>query len=202
MKQTDFKQQIRQSMQQKSLSAEQLSKLDHLQDSKSKTDKSWSSFRLSGVAAIILVLIVSSIMLFQPPANIPLLIANEVAGNHIKLKPLEISSNNMDDIRDYFTQLDFRPVKPLALSSFEQTLTGGRYCSIQGVTAAQLRMQDQQSGNLQSLYQTVYNKEKFKDLPDINSGEKPVTIFTKGMAVEIWVENELLFALVRDSKEN
>jgi len=205
MKQNDFKQQVQQSMQSPSLSAEQLAQLDQLQERHKQTNKPQPSlpqpsFIGFGVAATILILIIGSVTLFQPSDNMPQLIANEVAGNHIKLKPLEISSSNMKDIRRYFTQLDFKPVKPVALTSFEQSLTGGRYCSIQGITAAQLRMQNPKTGNLQSLYQTVYNKKKFKELPDINKGQKALTVFTKGIAVDIWVENDLLFALTRDQK--
>ena len=66
-------------------------------------------------------------------------IAAEVAANHLKLEPLQVEGAELAPVLAYFTELDFQPVtgpRPVARGA---TLLGGRYCTIQGVTAAQLR---------------------------------------------------------------
>jgi len=49
------------------------------------------------------------------------------------------------------------------------------------------------------LYQTVYYKKVFYDLPVLKENQKPITVYSKGLAVDIWVEKGILFALTRDS---
>jgi hypothetical protein len=74
---------------------------------------------------------------------------------------------------------------------------GGRYCSIQGVTAAQLRLRDQ-AGWIRTLYQVPYEVSRFGVLPDIGAGEQPKLTQVRGLTVELWVEKGLLFALTRE----
>jgi len=128
-------------------------------------------------------------------------IGNEVAKNHIKLKPLEVQTSSLQVIRKYFTELDFIPIDSEILKSSGKKLIGGRYCSIQGVTAAQLRIKDDKTGQIQSLYQTVYDPKVFSGLPELNKNGKPVTVYSKGLAVDIWVEKGLLFALTRENNK-
>ncbi|MFT4799487.1 MAG: hypothetical protein ACI9B8_002041 [Sulfitobacter sp.] len=73
------------------------------------------------------------------PVNkgVPQLIAAEVAKNHINMKPLEVQTGKLNELKDYFTELDFSPVQSSHFSAGQ--LIGARYCSVQGVTAAQLR---------------------------------------------------------------
>ena len=73
-------------------------------------------------------------------------------------------------------------------------LIGGRYCSIQGETAAQLRMQDKATGDIQIVYQAPYNKELFRELPKLQEGQDPVRHYVNGIGVDVWVEKGILFA--------
>lgn len=127
--------------------------------------------------------------------DITQLIASEVAKNHIKMKPLEIKSQSMTDIQGYFKQLDFSPVSSQALNPSIRTMLGGRYCSIQGVTAAQLRYQGE-DGQLYTFYETLYDEATFTHIPHVDRGESPIEVYTKGLKVKIWVEKGLLMALV------
>jgi hypothetical protein len=152
----------------------------------------WS---LATVIAVLLVLIV-----LHPPSlvdDIPMTerIAAEVALNHIKLKPLDIETDNMDGIRRYFSDLEFVPVESRLLTSANLELLGGRYCSIQSLPAAQLRIASRDSRRLRTLYQTEYRKDLFGPLPVLENGEAPVDINVKGIAVRIWTEKGLLFAM-------
>lgn len=122
-------------------------------------------------------------------------IAMEVATNHIKLKPMEVETSNIEGIREYFEKLDFVPVTSKLVSQSGLELIGGRYCSLQGITAAQLRVRKPGGRNVQTLYQTEYRKDVFKSIPVMEEGDDPVEITVKGTRVKIWVEKGLLLAL-------
>jgi len=142
-------------------------------------------------------------------------IAFEVTKNHIKLKPLEVTSEDFNTVRDYFTQLDFSPQVsryfPL-LASTALTMTGGRYCSIQSETAAQLRYRSSPEPSAtgpsakeqaptekwSTLYQTQYNKNTFGQLPHIEQGQTPIETYSRGLKVSLWVERQLLMVSVED----
>jgi hypothetical protein len=102
----------------------------------------------------------------------------------------------MDAIRRYFTDLEFVPAEISLLANADLELLGGRYCSIQSVPAAQLRITSPDGNHLQTLYQTEYRKDIFGTLPVLENGDAPVTVNVKGITVRIWVEKGLLFALV------
>lgn len=124
-------------------------------------------------------------------ADMPQAIAMEVAKNHIKLKPLEVKTQTLAPIRSYFTELDFSPVRSLLYESRGNLLLGARYCSIAGVSAAQLRYKDAE-GQMQTLYEVGYDPEIYGPLPDIDKGEMPLVIIARGVKTTIWVEQDLL----------
>lgn len=125
-------------------------------------------------------------------------IAAEVVDNHLKLKPLDIETNSITDTRRFLDQLDFSPIhstnaeQRFGLQS--QRLTGGRYCSIQGTTAAQLRYRDR--GQLQTLYQVPYDSQRYGSVPALLNDELPITVDVKGLRVRLWIERDLLMVLV------
>jgi hypothetical protein len=133
-------------------------------------------------------------------------IADEVAGQHLHLKPLEVEAADLDQVRRYLNQLDFRPLASDAPALADLNLQGGRYCSIQGIPAAQLRLrpdasQGEASGEdvgVQTLYQARYDPEHHGPLPDRDRGEAPVRLRARGLTVLLWVEAGVVFALVRD----
>lgn len=130
--------------------------------------------------------------------TMPQQIAEEVVSNHLKLKPLEVKTGSINAVRGYFTKLDFMPVESSLQALDNLQLIGGRYCSLQGITAAQLRMK--QGENLQTLYETEYVPDVFGDLPILEKGEEPLVVYAKGIKVKVWLEKGLLFALT-DSPE-
>jgi len=138
-------------------------------------------------------------------------IADEVTKNHIKLKPLEVTSQDFDTVRDYFTQLDFSPQVSRyfpKISSTTLTMAGGRYCSIRSETAAQLRYLSSPQTSLtepsstkqwSTLYQTQYNANTFGALPRVEQGQAPIKTYSRGLKVSIWVERQLLMVSVEDA---
>lgn len=196
---------MREHIEKQSLSENQLKSLLQLQQDNVKIEKTnfvnqyrWLAFTAVFFVALGNVFYFSMSPEFDHELALDQRIGSEVAKNHINLKPLEIQTSSMQTIRNFLTELDFMPVESSLLIGTSKNLIGGRYCSIQGVTAAQLRLKDRKTGQIQSLYQTVYDKKIFSDLPQIKENQKPVTIYSKGLAVDIWVEKGILFALTKE----
>ncbi len=200
MSKVKLKQAVQHHLAGQSLSAKQLDALLALQQGKANSkplpDKRKQWF-MAGIAASVLLL--ANIVYFNLAQTLPQKIGSEVAKNHVHLKPLEIKTSHIEDIRAFLDKLDFVPVESALLRGTDKVLIVGRYCSIQGVTAAQLRLKDRKTGQIHSLYETVYDKNVFSDLPELKDGDKPVTVYSKGLAVDIWVEKGILFALTRET---
>lgn len=187
----------------KSLSDVQLDALMNLQNASSDAppiNRTVQYRWVASFAAVVMIMLTSLYFNLSPDLSMDERIGNEVAKNHIKLKPLEVESSSIDVLRSYFTELDFTPIESSLIKPLDKTLLGGRYCSIQGVTAAQLRLKDNKTGKVQSLYQTIYTPDVFKNLPRLEEGQAPITIYSGGLEVDIWVEKGLLFALTRDTQ--
>lgn len=192
-----LKQSIVDKLESYSLSDDQLQKLESLAPRPAPgTARRISFFPIAiagAVAAFLLVFFLAPLVIEQ--GDVRERIAMEVARNHIKLKPLEIETSSIKGIRDYFEKLDFVPVSSKLVSQSGLELIGGRYCSLQGITAAQLRVIKPGSDDVQTLYQTEYRKDVFKTMPVMEEGDEPVEIFAKGIKIKIWVEKGLLFAM-------
>jgi hypothetical protein len=162
-----------------------------------------ASFLVGWSAAAAIAALLAVIVLFPPDQleSVPMAerIALEVARNHIKLKPLDVETGTMKGIRRYFTDLEFVPVESSLLASADLELLGGRYCSVQSIPAAQLRLTTPGSDGLQTLYQAEYRKDILGPLPVLEEGDHPINISVKGVSVRIWVEKGLLFALTEDT---
>jgi hypothetical protein len=148
-----------------------------------------------GIAATSLIFIITMYAIYNESLPVSQRIATEVVHNHHKLKPLEIKSEKTSELNDYFTKLDFSLIDSTLITADNWKLLGGRYCSIQGITAAQLRVVDKNTDKLQTLYQAAYDPEIHGVLPNVNERETPLQRYANGVIVNLWVENGLLFAL-------
>ena len=200
-----LKQVVRQHFEQRALSTDQLERLEALiavNEPRPAGRRLIAKSLIGWPAAAAIAALLAVIMLLPPgPVDeVPMTyrIAMEVARNHIKLKPLDVETDNMDGIRRYFTDLEFAPVKSQLLASSNLELLGGRYCSIQSVPAAQLRVSGPDQHSLKTLYQSEYRKDVFGPLPVLENGGVPVEVNVKGITVRIWVEKGLLFALTEE----
>jgi len=201
MKKGNLREKVSDHFESKVLSKHQLESLNALQDVESKEHKNVyeRSFKIVTLMFFVVLTLVSTFYFLADEVSLEEKIGMEVAKNHIKLKPLEIETSEMQDIRDYFTQLEFVPTESKRLAIMGNELLGGRYCSIQGITATQLRIKDKTTGEVQTLYQTVYNPEVFSGLPKLEDGGQPHRVYSKGIEVDIWVEKGIVFALTRNS---
>lgn len=190
------------------LTNEQLDSLMQMQNTGNETDTvhslRWRTTftKIAGIAAALTIIITAGIFYTGQQPGIGERIADEVSKNHLKLKPLEIHSNQLNDLSDYFTQLDFKLVHTKILSDPNWELFGARYCSIQGTTAAQLRLKNRQTGTIETLYQAPYYADQFGDVPMLEKNQLPLEKYAKGMGVRVWVEKDVLFALTKNDLQD
>ena len=188
------------------LQDEKLDELVQLQESLSNNQADRSRFsaftKLAGIAATLIIAIAAGLFISNQQASIGGKIALEVSKNHLKLKPLEVNSNQLSDLSNYFTQLDFKLVHTKILSDPNWELIGARYCSIQGNSAAQLRLKNKQTGVIETLYQAPYYETQFSKVPVLEHSQPPLEEYAKGIGVNIWVEKGVLFALTNNSTPN
>ena len=158
--------------------------------------------KILGIAATLVLVIAVGLFYSNQQITIDEEIAFEVSNNHLKLKPLEIHSHQLNDLSRYFTLLDFKLVDTKILNDPNWELLGGRYCSVQGNTAAQLRLKNKQTGVIETLYQAPYYARQFNNAPILENNQSPINVYAKGMSVKIWVEKGVLFALTNNDLQN
>ena len=198
----NFRKQVRDHIEARSLRDEQMARLQMLLD-QGKVDGSnrralggaWFAAVVATCAALT-VLVLSVVWPRIDTMEMAQRIADEVARNHLNAKPLEVRTDSLAEVRRYFDKLDFLPVQSEQAGT-DAALLGGRYCSLRGLTAAQLRMRNAQSGAIETLYETQYRPEVFGALPQPARGELPIRTHARGVEVTIWVEKGLVFALAR-----
>lgn len=159
----------------------------------------WISAGMLSVFTVAFLLGTLAVSLLAPVDDRPVLarIADEVATNHLHLKPVEVAGSDLEALRAYFTRLDFRPIDTTLPASADAELLGGRYCSIQGGIAAQLRLRGR-DGQLKTLYETRYDAKLHGPVPNRTAGDAPIRLSTRGISVVIWREHGVLFALTGD----
>lgn len=191
-----LKKSVRGYLESKQLNSEQLDNLTQLMNSHETESSKKRFYSLDKVAAVLVLAIVAGVFwsLGNNKVDVAELIAEEVAYNHLKMKPMEVSSESLNDMRNYFSKLDFSLSRSEYVVDNGLTLIGGRYCSIQGDAAAQLRMLNKETGDIQIVYQAPYNKELFQGLPKLYEGQDPTRHYVNGIAVDVWVEQGVLFA--------
>lgn len=182
---------------QNQLSEEQLQKLAAMQDKVPTAQqeaptvqeqippKQW--LRSSALAAASIMLVV---MLFivngQNDVGIAERVAQEVAMNHNKALAVEYQTDSYEVLSQSMGKLDFKLRAPTAGFNEGLALIGGRYCSIQGELAAQIKMVDE-TGRVYTLYQTRSNKMlKVISADQVQSDQ---------VNIRLWQEQGLLFAL-------
>ena len=196
MKQT-LKKSVNDYIESQQLSDKQLQTLMQMAKSSDEQPQQSKHMKLQAVVAVLVLSLTIGVFFnvdLGDRSDVSQLIAEEVSYNHMKMKPVEVSSNSINDVRAYFAQLDFSLIQSQFVADNYLQLIGGRYCSIQGEAAAQLRMRDKSTGDIQIVYQAPYNKALFRELPKLQEGSDPVRHFVNGIGVDIWVEKGILFA--------
>lgn len=199
MAKMNFRKNVKKYYERHSLSEAKLNDLEAMLSSSSLVFQKRTFFQKLApfsVVASVFVMMVSLFVLFQTGGDIRENIANEVAQNHLKMRPLEVSSNQFSDLKKYFTELNFVLVNSDRLDL--TLLKGARYCSIKGKIAAQIRLKDLQTHQRLTHYQVAYDAKLYGPMPDVGKGEIPITLSQKGLLVSMWVERGLLMVNVKE----
>ena len=170
------------------LSSEQLHYLTQLQKNRGGMDPVSLLFKISFAAIAVSVLLLS-FYLFKGGESIAERVSKEVAYNHNKNMPMEIEASSLDQIQNYLIKLDFKLIQSESFSQSQWKLIGGRYCSIQGRMAAQLKIANKPEEKQYTFYQVPYSKDlgKFSTLP--------LETYIDGIRIKLWREKGLLLAL-------
>jgi len=146
--------------------------------------------RLLGIAATLLLIILGSGALLlqhnRHHADLTWLVAKEIAVNHNKRLAIEFPASDYRALNRMMSKLDFSSVGSSRLPVEQYQLLGGRYCSLQGQLALQLKLKDR-AGNRYTLYQTPLSKT----LAVIPEGEQLID----GLRITLWREGGLLLGL-------
>lgn len=137
----------------------------------------------SMVASCLLVIAFGVFTAFKQPGSFS--ISQEIAYNHNSQMPMEVVSHSLVDIQKYLHRLGFKLVDSHRLPSGGWQLLGGRYCSIDGKIAAQLKIKNLTSGKVYTYYQANLD----------SALGKPQVFSVDGVDVELWQEKGLVLGL-------
>ena len=113
----------------------------------------------------------------------------EIAMNHKKHLSVEVSASDFEAVGRALDRLDF-PLRSPARLAPGLELLGGRYCSIQGRLAAQLKLRDQESGAVRTLYAAELTPEL--------AGVPRITAVYEGVEITLWAEDQVFFGYAAD----
>ena len=177
-----FKQLSRGYFEELQLSKKQVNKLQGLARSKQLDGSQWA-----WTAAISCVLAASVYLGFFAGINYSA-ISKEMAYNHNSQMQMEVLSSSINGVQKHLNRLDFKLIESQFLDQEKWELMGGRYCSIDGRIAAQLKVKNRQSLQVHTFYQAKLpeawlNITKQKELE------------VDGVKVKVWQEKGLLIGL-------
>ncbi len=180
-----------------SLSERQLQRLNEIQKDVFRSPPfliSKKGRRLFAQISLIAVLIVGVFLgwrLFHRTTDISIL-ATEIAYHHNKQMGLEIESPSLENVRAYLSKLDFPLIESKRFPPGEWELLGGRYCSLKGHLAAQLRMRNKKTNKTCTYYQLMMPK-------GVSEFQGTFEVFEHGAKVTLWQERGLLLGTAEDN---
>lgn len=148
---------------------------------------------LASLFLVIVVLLALPIWINQPLIH---KISEEMKLNHIKGYQSEFVGRDLTRITEGMTRLDFSAVWPAKMKSVNWTILGGRYCSVQGHIALQLKVKHPETGETSTLFQSVY-PEKLK----MNAQNAELIHDSGNYRIQLWREQGILMGLVRQQEE-
>ncbi|MGB2693394.1 MAG: hypothetical protein WBB48_01325 [Thermodesulfobacteriota bacterium] len=160
-------------------------KVNLLLDKNRKKNKSWVLSKIV-IAAMLVIGFVFTMIQFQAP-DIEELIVKEIAMNHNKELSVEFPTDDLPNLQAKLDKLDFPLDKAEGVISDKYILMGGRYCSIQGNLAAQLKIINEDTDSIETLYVTGLNSEL--------TNVKPTNVNTEGINIKIWKQDGLLYGI-------
>lgn len=147
-----------------SLSAQSMQQLLAQADNAKSAPTRWFERRLAWVASLFVVAMLGQFLYYQQShqESLTTLVLEEIAMNHNKNLNTEYIESRPSQLRVAMQRLDFSLDLPAGLQQ-EFQLIGGRYCSIQGGLAAQLKVRSIINDKVATLYVTPLT-EKLKQV--------------------------------------
>ena len=154
----------------------------------------WGLRVLSATAALVAVLIsVVSIdrllgdrTQLEQSSTLAQAILREIALNHEQNLAVEFPASSYAELRERMVKLNFGLHRPNLPTGGHLRVLGGRYCSLQGQLAAQIKLEDERGRAL-----TLYQARLVDKLEAVAEHEQNVD----GLRVRLWREGNLLLAL-------
>ena len=142
------------------------------------------------IAAVILLTIGIGLWLHISTDSVTHQVVAEIGHNHRQHGALVVESDQYAVVQAALSELDF-PIRPRR-DEFVQdfVLAGGRYCTIRGFQAAQLKLSHSKS----QIIHTLYVFPMRDNIKDIESG----VYETNGVQVELWTDRTLVYGLAHD----
>ncbi len=139
------------------------------------------------LAAVILLTIGIGLWSHMSTDSITHQVVAEIGHNHRQHGALVVESEQYGVVQAALSELDFpiRPRRGKLVQDF--VLVGGKYCTIQGFKAAQLKLSPRKNGTIHTLYVLPMSD-------DIKS-VKPGVYETNGIRIELWTDQTLLYGL-------
>jgi len=143
---------------------------------------------ISIAASLLLAAVISLQWIITTPAQQQLVasIAQESAINHQKQFDSDCAESSYAGLSNVMRKLDFKLVDPVRLKEKGFQILGGRYCSLNGRIAAQVRLKNS-AGVVFTLYQTG-SHEAFKSLTE--HAER-----ANGIKAEMWSEGGVFLGM-------
>jgi len=184
--------------QRKSLSADSVKRmLAQASDSTPATRQTVPWFRrpiagLAWVASLLIIVMAGQFFYHQQSyqGNLTTRVLEEIAMNHNKKLDAEYVETRPEILRAVMQRLDFPLDLPTDIQRDFQ-LIGGRYCSIQGGLAAQLKVRNRTSGAVSTLYVTALT-EKLARI-------KEQQVLQGSVDIHLWQQQGRFFGLATDA---
>ena len=142
-------------------------------------------FSFTGAAALLFFTLLTA-QFFILQSDVKQLVFAEIAMNHNKNLQPEFFTSNYNDLANSMQRLDFELSAPDIIQAKYDVL-GGRYCSIQGNIAAQLKIKDKQTGEVATLYITRLQPDLKKIAPDTTTVDEA--------RIELWHSENKFYGL-------
>lgn len=113
-------------------------------------------------------------------------VTKEVELNHRKQLTSDFFASDYQTLASAMDKLDFSLKLPARLQNINYKLVGGRYCSIQGQIAAQIKLSDSEGRKL-----TLYATKLSDKLATLNNKSQ----LRGDVFIQMWKEGKLLFGL-------
>jgi len=147
---------------------------------------------LAWVASLLVIAMAGQFFYHQQSfqGNLTALVLKEIAMNHNKKLDAEYRETRPEILRTAMQRLDFPLNLPADIQRNFQ-LVGGRYCSIQGGLAAQLKVRNRTNGSISTLYVT--------ELTEKLARIKEQQVLQGSVDIHLWQQQGRFFGLATDA---